>query len=231
MEIGLPVASPKASVTLESLEEMREIRLLQYEAYHLSLAADQEKEIKLCRFEEWESRQRKSIEERRQRVASHPGQHEGVPFKIKHPDGRERIRRFRLSESIQAAAGFATLKNTINGSLEENDSRESTKLSVFWLSVEDVQNPGIFKGMMQNVNPFKSTTQVPVLMMMLTKAGTVFSQSETQSFHSDSTSNSDSLKIFSPTEKQTVWYTDKDATSSVKSEPPPPQENKKRTGL
>ncbi|KAK6318002.1 hypothetical protein J4Q44_G00112930 [Coregonus suidteri] len=43
MEIGLPVASPQASVTLESLEEMREIWRLQDKAYHLSLAADQEK--------------------------------------------------------------------------------------------------------------------------------------------------------------------------------------------
>ncbi|KAK6307907.1 hypothetical protein J4Q44_G00211780 [Coregonus suidteri] len=59
MEIGCPVASPQASVTLES------------------------------------------IEERRQRVVSHPEQLDGVPSKIKYPDGRERIRRFRLSESIQ----------------------------------------------------------------------------------------------------------------------------------
>lgn len=41
--------------------------------------------------------------------------------------------------SLQAAVGFATLKSTINGSLEEHDIRESTTLYVFWLSVEDVQ--------------------------------------------------------------------------------------------
>ncbi|XP_055736807.1 olfactory receptor 6N1-like [Salvelinus fontinalis] len=99
-----------------------------------------------------------SIEERRQRVVSHPEMPDGVPFKIKYPDARERIRRFQLSESIQmlfdfvgeddawsevftlqAAAGFATLKSTINGSLEDHGIRESTTLYVLWLSVEVVQ--------------------------------------------------------------------------------------------
>ncbi|XP_055770411.1 uncharacterized protein LOC129846488 [Salvelinus fontinalis] len=41
--------------------------------------------------------------------------------------------------TLQAAAGFASLKSTINGSLEDYGIRESTTLYVLWLSVEDVQ--------------------------------------------------------------------------------------------
>uniref|UniRef100_A0A4W5NRM1 Si:cabz01007802.1 n=1 Tax=Hucho hucho TaxID=62062 RepID=A0A4W5NRM1_9TELE len=116
----------------------------------------------------------------------------------------QKVNPFKSTTPIQDTQSIHSDLSSSAGSLAESNSSA------------DKQNPGMFKGMMQKVNPFKSTA--------LTQ--------ETQPLHSDSSSSSDSLtdtNVFSPTENQTVWYTDNDATSSVKSGPPP-QENKKRTG-
>ncbi|XP_070977525.1 serine-rich adhesin for platelets-like isoform X3 [Oncorhynchus clarkii lewisi] len=112
---------------------------------------------------------------------------------------------FKSTTPIQDTQSIHSDLSSSSGSLAESNSSAGK------------QNPGMFKGMMQKVNPFKSTA--------LTQ--------ETQPSYSDSSSSSDSLSdtsVFSPAENQTVWYTDNEATSSVKSGPPPPQENKKRTG-
>eukprot|EP00063_Salmo_salar_P087925 XP_014062760.1 PREDICTED: uncharacterized protein LOC106608984 isoform X3 [Salmo salar] len=117
----------------------------------------------------------------------------------------QKVNPFKSTTPIQDTQSIHSDLSSSAGSLVESNSSAGK------------QNPGMFKGMMQKVNPFKSTA--------LTQ--------ETQLSHSDSSSSSDSLSdtnVFSPTENQTVWYTDNDATSSVKSGPPPPQENKKRTG-
>ncbi|XP_029616341.1 uncharacterized protein apold1b isoform X3 [Salmo trutta] len=117
----------------------------------------------------------------------------------------QKVNPFKSTTPIQDTQSIHSDLSSSAGSLAESNSSAGK------------QNPGMFKGMMQKVNPFKSTA--------LTQ--------ETQPSHSDSSSSSDSLSdtnVFSPTENQTVWYTDSDATSSVKSGPPPPQENKKRTG-
>uniref|UniRef100_A0A8C8JL80 Uncharacterized protein n=2 Tax=Oncorhynchus tshawytscha TaxID=74940 RepID=A0A8C8JL80_ONCTS len=111
----------------------------------------------------------------------------------------------KLPESKPDTQSIHSDLSSSSGSLAESNSSAGK------------QNPGMFKGMMQKVNPFKSTA--------LTQ--------ETQPSYSDSSSSSDSLSdtsVFSPAENQTVWYTDSEATSSVKSGPQPPQENKKKTG-
>ncbi|XP_021433456.2 uncharacterized protein LOC110500416 isoform X3 [Oncorhynchus mykiss] len=117
----------------------------------------------------------------------------------------QKVNPFKSTTPIQDTQSIHSDLSSSSGSLAESNS-SAVK-----------QNPGMFKGMMQKVNPFKSTA--------LTQ--------ETQPSYSDSSSSSDSLSdtsVFSPAENQTVWYTDNEATSSVKSGPPPPQENKKRTG-
>ncbi|XP_064796331.1 uncharacterized protein LOC135516170 isoform X2 [Oncorhynchus masou masou] len=117
----------------------------------------------------------------------------------------QKVNPFKSTTPIQDTQSIHSDLSSSSGSLAESNSSAGK------------QNPGMFKGMMQKVNPFKSTA--------LTQ--------ETQPSYSDSSSSSDSLSdtsVFSPAENQTVWYTDNEATSSVKSGPPPPQENKKRTG-
>nr|XP_029522385.1 uncharacterized protein LOC115133367 isoform X4 [Oncorhynchus nerka] len=117
----------------------------------------------------------------------------------------QKVNPFKSTTPIQDTQSIHSDLSSSSGSLAESNSSAGK------------QNPGMFKGMMQKVNPFKSTA--------LTQ--------ETQPSYSDSSSSSDSLSdtsVFSPAENQTVWYTDNEATSSVKSGPPPPEENKKRTG-
>ncbi|XP_042154184.1 uncharacterized protein LOC112214575 isoform X2 [Oncorhynchus tshawytscha] len=117
----------------------------------------------------------------------------------------QKVNPFKSTTPIQDTQSIHSDLSSSSGSLAESNSSAGK------------QNPGMFKGMMQKVNPFKSTA--------LTQ--------ETQPSYSDSSSSSDSLSdtsVFSPAENQTVWYTDSEATSSVKSGPQPPQENKKKTG-
>nr|XP_046184817.1 uncharacterized protein LOC124014128 isoform X3 [Oncorhynchus gorbuscha] len=117
----------------------------------------------------------------------------------------QKVNPFKSTTPIQDTQSIHSDLSSSSGSLAESNSSAGK------------QNSGMFKGMMQKVNPFKSTA--------LTQ--------ETQPSYSDSSSSSDSLSdtsVFSPAENQTVWYTENEATSSVKSGPPPPQENKKRTG-
>ncbi|XP_035639724.1 ubiquitin carboxyl-terminal hydrolase 36 isoform X9 [Oncorhynchus keta] len=116
----------------------------------------------------------------------------------------QKVNPFKSTTPIQDTQSIHSDLSSSSGSLAESNSSAGK------------QNPGMFKGMMQKVNPFKSTAPT-----------------QTQPSYSDSSSSSDSLSdtgVFSPAENQTVWYTENEATSSVKSGPPPPQENKKRTG-
>ncbi|XP_062300552.1 uncharacterized protein apold1b isoform X1 [Scomber scombrus] len=90
------------------------------------------------------------------------------------------------------------------------------------------QTPGVFKGMMQKVNPFKSYSQMPEEQCQTDSAApnTVSSSKDTQPIHSKHSLSTESLDD-STIERHTIWYSDVDTSTEVKSQLK--EEPKKRT--
>ncbi|GAA6222712.1 uncharacterized protein LOC108874167 [Lates japonicus] len=84
-------------------------------------------------------------------------------------------------------------------------------------NLPEKQNPGMFRGMMQKVNPFKSYTQMPNDECQ-TDSAVPFKTQENQAIHSEHSSSSESLDD-STIERHSIWYTDGDPSSEVKSQP------------
>ncbi|KAM6894265.1 uncharacterized protein PEZ65_021960 [Lycodopsis pacificus] len=95
---------------------------------------------------------------------------------------------------------------------------------------KDEQNPGMFKGMMQKVNPFRSHTQKPggacQTDAAVPRTAASFVTQENQMIDSEHSSGSDSADD-SAIERHTIWYADAGESGEVKSQPT--QAPKKRT--
>ncbi|XP_071371346.1 uncharacterized protein apold1b isoform X2 [Centroberyx affinis] len=130
----------------------------------------------------------------------------------------QKVNPFKSSTQPQDTRSLHSDLSSSAGSLAENNN------------LPEKQNPGKFKGMMQKVNPFKSYTQIPKEDCQTDSANpqTVSSvkTQDSQSVHSDLSSSSGSLDE-STIERHSIWYTDVDTSSEVKSQP---KEAPKRIG-
>ncbi|XP_041635359.1 uncharacterized protein si:cabz01007802.1 [Cheilinus undulatus] len=89
-------------------------------------------------------------------------------------------------------------------------------------NVPEKQNPGMFKGMMQRVNPFRSYTQMQEeeceTDSVAPKTDSSSKTQEPKTLQKELSTSTESLDD-STIERHSIWYTDSDASSEVKSQP------------
>uniref|UniRef100_UPI0037E9322C uncharacterized protein apold1b isoform X2 n=1 Tax=Semicossyphus pulcher TaxID=241346 RepID=UPI0037E9322C len=97
-------------------------------------------------------------------------------------------------------------------------------------NLPEKQNPGVFKGMMQKVNPFRSYTQMPEVECptdsTVPDTASSLKTQEQKVIRRERSTSTESLDD-STIERHSIWYTDADTSSEVKS--PPAEAPKKRT--
>ncbi|XP_042367824.1 uncharacterized protein LOC121961845 [Plectropomus leopardus] len=169
-----------------------------------------------------------------------PGMFQGVmqkvnPFKstsqVSKAASSESLDQGRVSDSNQNPGKLKGVKQKINpfksSQMKENqplhgDLSSSSGSLTDNNNVPEKQNRGRFKGMMQKVNLFKSYTQVPdeecETDSAVPNTASSLMMQENRTTHSEDSSSCDSVDA-STIERHTIWYTDVDASSEVKSQP------------
>ncbi|XP_061565570.1 uncharacterized protein apold1b [Cololabis saira] len=127
----------------------------------------------------------------------------------------QKVNPFKSSQSKDVQFRHNELSAS-SGSLADNNNEPE----------KQAPNPGVFKGMMQKVNPFKSLTQVAADACETDSAVPSNRIGDERALHSENSTSSESLDD-SEIERHSIWYTDADTSSDVKTHPP---QAPKRTG-
>ncbi|KAM4612355.1 uncharacterized protein ACJ7VT_012897 [Polymixia lowei] len=175
-------------------------------------------------------------------LADPPGtgkQLEGKPSPGMFVGMMQKVNPFKSSTQTQDTGSIHSDLSSSSGSLTDNNNLtekqpQATKGEALTDTVDyqvTKQNPGMFTGMMQKVNPFKSHTQMPKDCQTDSAVPQRHPSTKTQdtdSIHSGLSSSSGSLDE-STIERHSIWYTDVDATSEVKSQPKETQKKQTMT--
>ncbi|XP_077099151.1 uncharacterized protein LOC143750154 isoform X2 [Siphateles boraxobius] len=136
----------------ETIEKRRAMCEQQDRQFNASLLADREKEMRRQHLQALEERRLKAIDERRQRMVLFPEPSDGVPLRLKFPNGLMKTRKFMMSESIktlfdfvgqedsstehfsirEATSGIAIHSNALSGSIEDHNIMGFSTLYVLW---------------------------------------------------------------------------------------------------
>ncbi|XP_056156837.1 uncharacterized protein LOC130131003 [Lampris incognitus] len=145
----------------------------------------------------------------------------------------QKVNPFKSSTQMQDTPSLHSDLSSSAGSLADDNTLTEKQVPTGDCATDTVdyhatkQNPGMFKGMMQKVNPFKSYTPIPKDSQVDSPDSEKLPAAERQSIHSDHSSSSGSLDE-STIDRHSVWYTDIN-NCEVKSQPKEAEKKKTMT--